>query len=118
MEFNTILTQPERKIVRKIARLQIQILNELLRRDSSEDVTLFCLEENLSEEQMDDALVTEIQVYRDLKDDPASFLKLDDEQLSIFKHNLENFITGKSKKYTYRIWRKLDINDKFLHHPN
>lgn len=119
MTFNTKLTREEKQIIKRIARVQLKDLNNILERKTKESPDLFCVMQGLSIEEFDEVVREDIKVFESVLKNPQSFLNLTEMNLSIFKHIMTNFLPKRLEGYKHHLWRKLNLRDKlFKFNPN
>lgn len=113
------LSKQEKKIIRKIAGIQLASLWAILKGECEEDIVTYCLIHNFERERLDNLVKANIQAFMEVKEDPNQFLYLNDENLSMVKHILMNEIDGEQwdipKK---KIWVKLNLNESVSFHLN
>lgn len=104
------LTPGETKLIRKIARIQLASLKTIIDKEVDEDLTMFCIENEIEEEELMEDVLNTMQIFEEIHQDPREFFYLPDEDMSISKHVLFNFF--KKKKYRNskrRLVRKIAI---------
>lgn len=113
------LTMRERKVIRKIATLQLGGLDMVLRGDMKEDITMWCIEGNITREQLNESVRKDIETYENLIINPHEFINLPDEDLSLVKHILHRYIKRPNLQRAKKsIWRKMVYLDIFHFNPN
>lgn len=111
------LTEDEKKVIKRVAKIQIECLNNLIQENAEIDVTMFAIENEVDKAELISDLEVERKKYEIIHDYPETFLNNEDDVISIFKHILVNFV-NKRKRAKSKIWRKLNLRDNFLFNPN
>lgn len=108
------LNRSERKVIRKIANMQLESLEMLLRGDIKEDLTLWRIEHQVEAEELDASIRLDIRVYENLYNNPHEFINLQDDDMSLVKHILHRYIKrGDLLKAKASIWRKMVYINSF-----
>lgn len=109
-----LLTKEEKKVIKKITRVQIRNLINLINHDSVIDLKLFAFQEEIPENLLIEKMEDSLNLYNDILENPRELFNLDEENLSIAKHIMWNFINH--SKYDLgrtRVWKKMLIMEKF-----
>ena len=103
-----ILTRKEEKVIRKIAKVQIRSIVQIIAQNSEVDITLFCLNEGIDLKQMMKEAKADLKLYTKIYEQPNLFFELSGDNMVIAKHIMWNF-TNKPKYDEGRrgVWRKL-----------
>jgi len=113
------LNQRERRVIQKIATIQLQALDKILRGDLVEDIALWCIEGQIEREALNRSIRRDIKIYEDLIERPEEFLYLKSDDLSLVKHILHRYIKKPSLQRAKKsIWRKMVYFDSFIFNPN
>lgn len=113
------LNKAERRVIRKIAKYQLESLDKLLRDDTKEDITMWCIEGNVSREELTRSLERDVKTYERLMIAPNEFINLEDEDMSLVKHILHRYIRRPDMKVAKAsLWRKMIYLNSFNFNPN
>ena len=89
---NPVLTKGERKLIKKIARIQIRSLTKILNNDvPDEDVDTICLVEHIDKEELMGTIKNQIGEYKMMVINPGLFFNTRKEESSTNMHILMNF---------------------------
>jgi len=103
-----LLTKEEKKLIKRIMRVQIRNLERIRVKDCPMDITLMMLQEGINEEDYMEGVDKSLKIFREIKENPSRMFDLDEEDISITKHIMFNF--ANHPKYDVgkkRVWRKL-----------
>lgn len=109
----------EKKVIRKALGIQLRSLYGILNGDIETDITLYCIQKDISKDEFFNEIQKDIEYYQSIIKSPSSFIEMEKDCISILKHILFNFL--KNKKYKAaksNIWRKINIAEEFLYSPN
>lgn len=112
------LTLKERKLIRRVVKIQLDTLKAMLENDCGEDIELWCIKEEIEQGALRKLIRKNIIDFRMIYFKPEQFLDLSSTHLSTFKHILQTVIP-KHQKTKRGIWRKIFINEDLefhLHH--
>lgn len=116
MKFTARLTKQEKRIIKKSAKIQLESLHRILNRESEDNVDLYCAMREVPVDFFDKLIKIDIQIFEAVYNNPRSFLMLDEKNISIIKHIMENFITQISlQDYKSNVWRKFNIREQFIY---
>ena len=102
----------ERKMVRSLLRIQIESLRKLLEEDD-ELVLERCEEDDLCEEEMRGMVKKNLSKFLMVFNTPEKIGKLDKDQISIFRHILNNYYECEEfREIKSSIWKKMFIWEK------
>jgi hypothetical protein len=105
-----LLTKEEKRVIKKIARVQIASLLAIINKDCEIDITLFVAEEGLDFKEMQDSMRADIQIYQSIYNDPQKIFSLPSSELVCVKHILFNFVNSKKHEVgRKKIWRKFNF---------
>lgn len=105
-----LLTAKEKKVIKKIARVHLRILQKMLNRDCSIDISLELLKEGLSETDYNDQIIQEIELYLNVQENPRELFNFNDENMSFAKHIMWNYTDHpKYEEGRKKVWRKMMI---------
>lgn len=106
------LTNNEKRVIRKIAGVQIKNLNDIISKNCTEDITLWALIEQIEEEELFEQINMTLDLYKNVQGNPQLFFSLPENDLCISRHILANFIEPrKYRKGITKIWKKLILMD-------
>lgn len=100
-------------LIRKVVKFQLEVLRDIKRNNIESDITLFCIQNDLTREELDDFIMERQKVYYDIYRQPEKLFSLDERNVSLVKTILATAIS--SKKYAKpkkQIWNKLDIVER------
>jgi hypothetical protein len=104
------LNKKQRELVRKVALIQLDAISDLIEDNFEEGAVLYCLKNDLDEDDFQVALRDQLRVWTQVKLKPCTIGFLDIDNISIMKTLLfRYFDKPKYKKAKYRIWKKLDV---------
>lgn len=104
------LNKVEQKLIRKVATLQLESYRAILTGDTSEDILMYCIENEIAMQDLRDSVERDKLQFEHLITHPYNFPSLCEEHISIFKHILyNNFEQPKYIKCRKRISHILDL---------
>lgn len=113
------LTARQRKILKKIIKIQLQALRAILKEDCEEDITLYCLENEIDKAELRKLTERNIIEFKYVYKHPESFLDLREVHLSSIKHIFNTQMEKKSlKRVKSELWRKMVVFDELQHNLN
>lgn len=104
------LTRDEKRVIKRITRVQIGNLENLLNNDCEMDLKLIFLMEEINEEEFRDHLIMGLDIYKSVRECPRKLFNLGPDYMSIVKHLMVNF--ARHPKYEQGkkgLWRKFNI---------
>lgn len=108
------LKPTERKVVRKICKIQMQGLEEIIGEKSQIDTRIYEMNNGLEYGSIHPIASQEYANFKAVYEDPESFPSLPADSLSVFKHVLFNFISERKYPKTKKaIWSKLFKIEKY-----
>lgn len=107
--FLASFTKDERKLIKKIAKFQLQSLKSILENDVEEDMTLYCLRNGLDEDGVRKAIKRNYRKFKQLRKDPNFLFNLDEDNLSIVKTVLNKYFGG--QKGGPMLWHRFNVLD-------
>lgn len=110
------LTRRQRKIVKKIAKLQITSLEAILHGDCEDDLPMFCIERGIPMDKFLLLTKKNISDFRELINNPELFMTLPERHMVAFKQLLNTQIPPSEAKR--EIWAKLIIAEYYPINPN
>lgn len=117
--FTSRLTKEERKLIKKIAKIQLASIESILKEDGCIDIELYCLQNELDKSQVREEANKSLDKFKELLNTPGNLLSLDDNNLSICKHIMFNYFDGDKYQNPRRsIWRKFLVKENFLGNLN
>jgi hypothetical protein len=114
------LTPQEKKLIRKIASLQLESLKIILTNEvDEEDVPIFCLENEIPEDELNEAVLRSIENFESVRQKPTLLFELEGDDLSLSLHILNSFFKkARYKEVRKSLGRKLRIKEMFLWNLN
>lgn len=108
-----LLTKDEKRVIKKVTKVQMQSLMDILNRNCEEDITLWAIMEDLTEEEIFIQAQKALKKFERISKQPSKVFTLDQDNLRMFKHVMVNY-TNHSRYEDGRrgIWRKLIIIEK------
>lgn len=104
------LTGKEKRLLKSVIRYNIKNLKKILDNDVEEDLTLYCIENEVPREKLNTYIEQRLELFEELEDYPQGIFSLDNDNLSIVKTILSNcFNTRKNREAKALVWRKLNI---------
>lgn len=111
---NVELTNTQRMLVKRICKQQINALQCILEQNTDIDITMYCINEDISHEGLNFNVKKDKALYEDIYKNPQSILSLEEEDLCIVKTILANFvIKEKNKKSIAGLWKKFNARERF-----
>lgn len=110
------LTQRQRKIVKKIAKMQLESLYSILKDTCEEDLTIFCIERDIDRTKLKILTLKNIRAFEQLIKYPAIFLNLPEQHMVAFKQLLLTQIPQSEARR--ELWTKLLISEYYPINPN
>lgn len=86
------LTQRHRKIIRKVAKMQLQSLRAILRDDCGHDIELLCLRREVERSKIEQLTIRNIEAFEMVEQFPHAYLELPDTHMESFKDVLMSYI--------------------------
>lgn len=112
----------EEEIIRQVVQIQLESLEGLLYDpESEEEMDDVCEEYSIERVMMEEKVLCNILVFKDLKENPEDLFELDPEDLSTVKHILTDFMDNKiCESVMKNIWRKVFLIEQlqFTYNPN
>lgn len=106
------LTARQRKLIKEIIKIQLDALRAILNDDSEEDITLFCIENEIDRNKLKIHTQANIEEWEYMYKNPSRVLDLEEVSFSNFKHILSTTPFKKSQKKTVsQVWRKIVVFD-------
>ena len=106
----TRLTSAERRLIKKIAKLQLGAIADVLNDDLELDLTMYKIEHGIQGDQLNEKLRKTQILYQEIYNDPGKFIALDEYNHGLLRHILINhFQQDKHAEARQGIWRKLTI---------
>lgn len=105
--FTVLLTNAEKRIIRRIAKIQIASISTIVTGDCPEDLELHCIVEQISRDELVENAMLNLQKFEWIKDKPSALFELDEDNLNICKHILVRYFNN--PKYNIgkrRMWKK------------
>jgi hypothetical protein len=113
--FTTKLTKGEKKIVKKIALIQLESIRGIISGNGPEDILMFCLINDIPKEDLMGEANSSLSRYEYLLENPEDILMLGELDLSITRHILFNFFNSpKHAEGKKRLWRKLITRENYI----
>lgn len=113
---NVQLTKRQRKIVKKIAKLQLESLYSILKGTCDEDLTMFCIERDIPQNALKELTQRNIDTFEALIKYPSMFMNLPEHHMVAFKQLLLTQIPQSEARR--EIWGKILINEYYPINPN
>lgn len=111
LAFSPKLTKAERKLIRKIAKLQLASLTRILTNRVEVDIPVHCLEYEIQERDLKLQVHNSYDQFARTLTQPAAFFNLDDDNLSICKSLLMGVLAeAKGKR---KLWGKIRVLQNF-----
>lgn len=116
--FNEDLTDAQKFLIKKMCIKQLASLKRLYEGKSktNKDIELLLAQNEISEEEFQLALETEAIKFQSFKSDPNIVNQLDETQVRIFKHMLENLPDKYKRDYPLAInnlWTRIKLMEQF-----
>lgn len=113
------LNRAERKVIRKIAGIQLESLAMILQGNIEQDIPLWRIEHNVSQDDLNETIRENIALYENLYTNPHEFVNLEDNDLSMVKHILHRYIKRTNLlEAKASLWRKMVYLNSFNFNPN
>jgi len=91
------LSREEKRIIRKIARIQLNSLSNILNGDTETDIPMHCIEYEIEQEHLMKAVENDIRVYEEMMFKPGQFFNQQRYNMKISTHILMRYF--KKEKY-------------------
>lgn len=105
-----LLTKEEKKVIKKVTRVQINNLTNIYNKDCSIDITLECLRDEIDEKEFLDKVLTGINIFKIVHENPRELFNLDTNKLSTVRHILVHYANHpKYDEGKRKVWKKLFI---------
>ena len=103
------LSQSEKKVIKRLARFQIESHIRILSNSiEGEDVPLFCIKEQIALERLHEIVEDELEFFKRTRKNPFLFFDWGNENISISKHLLVHLFSNKKySKGKRKLRRKL-----------
>jgi hypothetical protein len=102
-----------------VVSVQIDNLTEIVNHETPVDLTLFCLQKEINQQDLTNKFIRNIGSFKKVKENPDSLFELlDKDNLSIFRHILCHLKVKGRKKTKARIWRKLFHYEQLFKYQN
>lgn len=100
------LTQREKQIIQEIAQIQIASLVQVLNGEIEEDIPMFCIEREIKQNDLFQAVEKNLKVFEEILEEPNRFFGLDRYNMKISTHVLLRYFRkkkhGKARRSIYR----------------
>lgn len=100
------LTQREKNIIQEIAQIQISSLVQVLNGEIEEDIPMFCIERDIQQKDLLEAVEKNLRVFEEIIEDPNKFFVQDRYNMKISTHVLLRYFRkrkhGKARRSIYR----------------
>lgn len=108
------LTARQRKIIKEIVKIQLQALRAILKEDCEDDITLYCIQNEINKAELRDLMKRNIADFKNVYKNPECFLDLKEVHLSSIKHIMETQMNKSShKRVKKELWRKMFLFEDF-----
>lgn len=108
-----LLTKAEKKVIKKISRIQVNNLQEIINRDSAIDITMYIINEELPEDKLMQLALQTLMQFQEVLEVPNKLFNLNHENLRIAKHIMWNYTDY--PKYDVgrtRVWSKMLLTEQ------
>jgi hypothetical protein len=101
------LTKNERKLIRKVCKVNLESLRRILTNEvEDEDIPIYCIAWDIDDWELYDSVNADICLFESIRSCPKGLFSLDDDSLSTVKHILFNFFKHPKWRDTKRALRR------------
>jgi len=108
------LTTQQKRLIRQIAKIQINALRSIANNNIEEDLVMFCIEHDIPRDVLNEVIEEDLHMYKGVYKDPQLMFSLPGNDLSIIKTILVNCFEKRNKEAKRVIWQKLNLMERFI----
>lgn len=109
------LKKEERRIIKKIAKIQLASLRMLLENACDDvDITTYALKHGFKESELNESINKEIREFEEVVKDPRNIFLLDEDNMSISKSIMVKYIRKVELEEAKKtLWKKLIVAERY-----
>lgn len=112
------LSPPQKRLIRDLVDFQLCSLENILNEDIGEDLTLYCIREEIDKNELMAAIREKHQLYMTIYEKPSMIFSLDEDDQAIIKTILVNLMPKRFTPIQKEVWKKFMITDNLTTYFN
>lgn len=112
------LSSPQKRLIRDLVDFQLCSLENILNEDIGEDLTMYCIQEEIDKTELMAAIREKHQLYMAIYEKPTTIFSLDEDDQAIIKTILVNLMPKGFTPTQKEVWKKFMITDNLTTYFN
>ncbi len=112
------LSPPQKRLIRDLVDFQLCSLENILNEDIGEDLTMYCIQEEIDKNELMAAIREKHQLYMAIYEKPTTIFSLDEDDQAIIKTILVNLMPKGFTPIQKEVWKKFMITDNLTTYFN
>lgn len=112
------LSPPQKRLIRDLVDFQLCSLENILNEGIGEDLTLYCIREEIDKNELMAAIREKHQLYMTIYEKPSMIFSLDEDDQAIIKTILVNLMPKRFTPIQKEVWKKFMITDNLVTYFN